>query len=173
MLMSTRSSVLQFLRCLRPNCLSPNLDFSWNSMILRYVLGFLINKGWVNSPHISHCILPVCLGSSKSRICTMSACCTPVLDHVNKLSPSKNTRIFCTSPIPQVFVNITFYFRSVSHTNILSFKSDETDEWCSIFQGSFFGWNGSTFWISIVISQLAIFEPHMNCMYVVGSVSAK
>lgn len=38
----------------------------------------------VNSTHaFSHCILPLCLGPSKSRICTMSACFTPVLGHVN------------------------------------------------------------------------------------------
>lgn len=37
-------------------------------------------------PHFkfSYCILPACLGQSNSRICTMSTCFTPELDHVNK-----------------------------------------------------------------------------------------
>ncbi|CAK7343740.1 unnamed protein product [Dovyalis caffra] len=42
----------------------------------------------------SHCILPVCLGPSKPRICTVFACFTPELDHVNKSLLFLNSMFF-------------------------------------------------------------------------------
>lgn len=47
-------------------------------------LNFLMKKGYICALLLSHCIFPFCLGTSVSRICTVFACFTPELDHVNK-----------------------------------------------------------------------------------------
>lgn len=46
--------------------------------------GVIVKMGHCHAHVSSHCILPVCLGPSKSRICTVFACFTSALDHVNK-----------------------------------------------------------------------------------------
>ncbi|MCD7470213.1 hypothetical protein HAX54_009927 [Datura stramonium] len=93
MLMLTRSSVLQLQTYLKPNCLSPNLDFSSNSMILRPIK--------VKNMH---------------NVCMLYT----------------STRSWFLLWLEWIYL-LNFYF----------------------------------------IPQLAIYEPLMNCMYVVGSVSAK
>lgn len=49
----------------------------------------------------SHCILPVCLGQSESRICTVFTCFTPELDHVNKSLLLKTLSIIVLISLPQ------------------------------------------------------------------------
>jgi hypothetical protein len=61
--------------------------------------------------HISyHCILAVCLGPSKPRICTVFACFTPVLDHVNKPLLFKTVKIVTEFPWIQLIFWLCSYW---------------------------------------------------------------
>ena len=118
-------------------------------------LNFLMKKGYICALLLSHCIFPFCLGTSISRICTVFACFTPELDHVNKSLLFKiisrdlvcifgkkkkihNPRPPPPKPPPKIKVHGNSWFM----LNALTL--DENDA-LFIWQGSNFGWNGSTF----------------------------
>ena len=118
-------------------------------------LNFLMKKGYICALLLSHCIFPFCLGTSISRICTVFACFTPELDHVNKSLLFKiisrdlvcifgkkkkihNPRPPPPKPPPKIKVHGNSWFM------LYALTLDDNDA-LFIWQGSNFGWNGSTF----------------------------
>ena len=84
--MWTTNWVLQLQQFLSQSCRCPSHGSSSNFLMPRQAISTSnFQEDDHCHLHISyHCILAVYLGPSKPRICTVFACFTPVLDHVNK-----------------------------------------------------------------------------------------